>query len=384
MATANRTASTWTPQLIGGVEKFINDGNVEDLLIRNFLYYATLKSNGNVVEGNWGHTIPVRVNQTNTGGVTWFNGMDMISAPIPDGPQAGQAYRAQCAKGLSVTATEEADNWQANSGAIDLIEHRYKMEFLDFLKDFNSVLISGNASDAKRPDGLEQAVYAKANITNEPESATVTQLRQANNTYLGIARVASAGTGWENVSADFDQSVADALTGPTWDSTTGIFSLSGTNSAPTIALKALQNVNMACSDGNWTPDLFMSTRKPFKDYANCYPQTLRYCISAQMPDGNTIDVKAENIKYGNAVWGYSDEFATSGLNGTDATSGGDVLYLLNTQQIKIYTESGWNFGWRKFVDAINQMAKTGYIVWRGFHIVKNPRTCGVIFNYGQA
>ena len=381
MATANRTASTWTPQLIGALERFINDGNVEDLLIRNFLYYATLKANGRVKVGKWGHTQAVAVNQTNSGGVTWFNGMDTVSAPIPDGPQAGQAYRAQCAKGLSVTATEEADNPQGSG--VDLIEHRYNMEFLDFIKDLNATLITGNAADAKRPDGLEQAIYSKTNITNEPSTATVNQLRQANNTYLGIARTASAGTGWENVSADFDQSVADALTGSTWDATTGIFGW-GSNQNPTIALQALQNVNMACSDGDRTPDLFMSTRKPFQHYANLYPATLRYMVTAQMPDGNTIDIKAENIKYGGAVWGFSDEFASSGTNGSDATAGGDVLYLINTNQVQMLVEEGWNFGWRPFVDAINQMAKTGYIVWRGFHIYRNPRTCGVIFNYGQA
>lgn len=379
-ATANRTASTWTPQLIGALEKFVNDGNVEDLLIRKYLYYAMLKANGRVKTGTWGHTQAVAVNQTSTGGVTWFNGMDTIAAPIPDGPQAGQAYRAQCAKGLSVTATEEADN--PAGGAVDLIEHRYTMEFLDFLQDWNSVLITGNVADAKRPDGLEQAVAPYDNITVEPSTASVNQLRQAANSYLGIQRVASAGTGWENVSANFDQSEADALTGGTWDSSTGIFAL-GTNSQPTIALRALQHVNAACSDGNWTPDLFMSTRKPFEDYATVYPQTLRYMVSGTMENEQTFDIKVDNIKYGRAIWGYSDEFAASGAVG-NADAGADMLYLLNTDQIELLVEDGWNFGWRPFVDAINQMAKTGYIVWRGFHIFRNPRTCGVIFNYGQA
>lgn len=385
MATANRAASTWTPQLIGKTEEFFNSGAVEELLIRNYLFYYMLKSKGRVMVGDWGHTQTLSVNQTSHGGNTWFDHLDTISAPVLDGPQAASWYRAQCAKGFSYSATQEADN---KNGNVDLLGYNVDTFTQDFLKDFNLTLIRGQGSSSKQPEGLESAVFAEDHITNSANLASTAAMRQAANTYGGIARTASGGTGWENVSVSLDASYNEGLAGDTltWtDGTDNIFAMA--SGVPSRTLRVLDNVIASCADGGGAaPDLGLWTRRPFLDYVSMYPSTVRYAL--QSGATSEFNFQAENIKHGMMTIGWSDEFEHSGTNSgattPDAGSGGQLMYLLTTGSWNLLTESGWNFTSRPWVAAMNQLASTTYLVWRGFLICTNPRKNAVIFDYNVA
>lgn len=375
--TANRAASTWTPQLIGKAEEFFNGGAVEDLMIRNYLYYFTLKSMGRVKVGNWGHTQTLSVNQLDQGGATWFDHLDTITAPVQDGPQAAQWYRAQCAKGLSYSATQEADN---KNGNVDLGAFAVDSMVQDLMKDFNRTLIVGAGSASKQPDGLESAIYADANAGNA-DTAVTWQMRQANNSYAGIQRApfssaTAGGTNWENVAVSWDESANSWSAG---DASFKWMSLG----IPSKAVKALDNAIASCADGGgMAPDIGLWTRQPFLDYQSMYPTTVQYTMTG----GSTseFNLKAETIKHGSMTIGWSDEFQHSGAGTGDAAAGSDVLYLISSDAVCLLVEEGWNFSARPWLAAQSQLASSMYVVWRGFHMVTNPRKCGVIFDYATA
>lgn len=374
MATANRAASTWTPQLIGKTEEFFNSGAVEELLIRNYLFYYMLKSKGRVMVGDWGHTQTLSVNQTSHGGVTWFDHLDTIAAPVLDGPQAASWYRAQCAKGFSYSATQEADN---KNGNVDLLGYDVDTFTQDFLKDFNLTLIRGQGSSSKQPEGLETAVHATDHITTTADLVTTVQSRQTTSTYGGITRVASASTGWENVSVTLDVTQNSGWT----NGTENVFAM--VSGAPSKCLKVLDNTLASCADGGGSsPDLGLWTRRPFLDYVAMYPSTVRYAL--QSGATSEFNFQAENIKHGSMTIGWSDEFNHSGVGAANATSGCHLMYLLNTGSWNLLTESGWNFQSRPWVAAMNQLASTTYLVWRGMLICTNPRKNAVIFDYNEA
>lgn len=378
--TANRAASTWTPQLIGKAEAFFNQGGVEDLVVRNYLYYNELKKKGRVKVGKWGHTQTLAVNQLNQGGVTWFDHLDTITAPVQDGPQAASWYRAQCAKGLSYSATQEADN---SGGNVDLLAFAVDTMVQDFLTDWNRTLIVGAGSSSKQPDGLEAAINPEDHATGTVDEITTWQMRQATNVYAGLDRspftsASAGGTNWENVSASFDATANSGWT----NGTDNKFKWTAYG-VPSASIKALDNVIASCADGGgMNPDIGLWTRKPFNDYKSMYPGTVQYART----DGGAaseFNLACDTIKHGSMTIGWSDEFAASGTYG-DAAAGDDMLYLLNTDSVCILTEEGWNFAGRPWLPAQSQMASSMYLVWRGFHMVTNPRRCGVIFSYNKA
>lgn len=377
MATSNRAASTWTPQLIGKTEEFFNQGSIEELLIRNNLFYYLLKMKGRVRQGEYGHTQTLTVNQTSHGGVTWFDHLDAIASPVLDGPQAASWYRSQCAKGFAYSATQEADN---KGGNVDLLAGEIEAFSADFLKDFNLTLIRGQGSSAKQPEGLETAIFAETHVNNSAEIATTSDMRQAANTYAGIARTASGGTGWENVSVSLDATDNTGYTGTAWtDGTDNVFAMA--SGVPTRCLKVLDNVMASCADGGGTvPDCGLWTRRPFMDYLSMYPSTVRYAL--QQGATSEFNFQAENIKHGQMSISWSDEFQHSGLgSNVDAAAGSELMYLLNTQTWNLLTESGWNFASRPWLPAQNQMASNTFVVWRGFLICTNPRKNAVVFDY---
>lgn len=378
MASASRQ-STWTPQFIGKAEEFFNSGVVEELLIRNYLYYFTLKGKGRVKVGEWGHTQTLNVNQTTTSGVTWFDHLDTIAAPVQTGPDVASWYRAQCAKGLTYSATQEADN---KGGQVDLLGYNVDTMVQDFLKDWNLSLINGAGSGSKQPDGLETALFAEDHATNSAEIATTANMRQAANTYAGIARVASGGTGWENVSVTLDASINDGFVGPAWtDGTDNVFAM--VSGVPSRAFKVLDNTIASCADGGGGgPDIGLWTRRPFLDFKNMYPSTVRYTMTSGA--AKEFNLEAETLKHGDMSIGWSDEFAHSGAGGADAAAGGELMYLINSNTVCILTESGWDFASRPWLPAQQQLASSMYLVWRGFHIVTNPRKNAVIFDYNVA
>lgn len=383
--TSNRTASTWTPQLIGKAEEFFNSGAVEELLIRNYLFYHTMKAKGRVKVGNWGHTQSFAVNQVNNGGVTWFDHLDTIEAPVQDGPQAASWYRAQCAKGLSYSSTQEADNLGGN---VDLGAFAVDTMVQDFLTDWNRALIVGQGSASKQPEGLETAVFAEDHITNDATTATTYMARQAGNVYAGIDRApftsaTAGGTNWENISMSL--SAADAarntnLSGPAWtDGTDNVFKF--TSGAASLCLKALDNALMMTADGGGMgADLGLWTRQPFLDYASMYPSHVQYTMTSGAT--GEYNLKAETIKHGSMTIGWSDEFQHSGT-AADAPVNGQLMYLLSSDAICILTENGWNFASRPWLPAQKQMASSMYLVWRGFNLVTNPRKHAVLFDYAN-
>lgn len=385
--TSNRAASTWTPQLIGKAEEFFNSGAVEDLMIRQYLYYFTLKSKGRVKIGNWGHTQTLAVNQLDQGGVTWFDHLDTIAAPAQDGPQAASWYRAQCAKGLSYSATQEADN---KNGNVDLGAFAVDSMMQDFLKDWNRTLVIGGGSASKQPDGMESALPAITHITNDATTAVTYMARQATNIYAGIDRspytsATAGGTGWENVSLDLDASTNTALAGPAWaDQTDNVFKF--TSGAASLCLKALDNAILMAADGGGTaPDIGLWTRQPFLDYCSMYPSHVQYTMTGGAT--NEYNLKADTIKHGSMVIGWSDEFQDSGTSqgtGYGAAANGEKMFLINSDTTCLLTEEGWNFASRPWLAAQNQMASSLYVVWRGFNMFTNPRKCATLFNYGVA
>lgn len=378
MATATRT-STFTPRIAGATEQYIKD-TVQDVVFNANVYMWLLKMKSRIEVGKWGHTHVVNMRQNKGAAPETGRHLDPVTFSIPDGPQSAKFEYGEYRKGISYSKSEAADNG-GSSQQVDLIQERIDAEVLTFAEAVNYDLIHGNASDSLKVLGLMQALHPKTQITASASNATRVQMRQANNSYGDITRVASAGTGWENVSVDLDQSINAALT-PAWTGTDNVFGLSGTNNAKSGSLKALDNVfQYGCTYGKTKPNCILSTPRPWLDYQNAVVQTVRYAGGGT--DG--ADLGIPYIMHLGAMWGVEEQMAALGTVGDATTAAADMIAVLNTDFWHLKVEEGFYFDpSREWTQFPNQVADGTILLFRAFHECHNPRYQGLMFNYGVA
>lgn len=378
MATATRT-STFTPRIAGATEQYIKD-TVQDVVFNANVYMWLLKMKSRIEVGKWGHTHVVNMRQNKGAAPETGRHLDPVTFSIPDGPQSAKFEYGEYRKGISYSKSEAADNG-GSSQQVDLIQERIDAEVLTFAEAVNYDLIHGNSSDSLKVLGLMQAVYPKDHITQGTTNAHVAtrvQMRQANNSYGDITRVASAGTGWENVSVNLDASDASSWT----NQTDNIFALNGTNQAKSAALKALDNVfQYGCTYGKTKPNCILSTPRPWLDYQHSVVSTVRY--AGGTTDG--ADLGIPYIMHLGAMWGVDEQLAQLGTVGDADAVGGDIVMLLNMDFWHLKVEEGFYFDpSREWTQFPNQVADGTILLFRAFHECHNPRYQGVMFNYGAA
>jgi len=378
MATATR-ASSFTPRYVGATENYIKD-QIQDLVFNANVYMWLLKMKDRVKVGNWGHTDVVGLRQTRTAAAQTGRHLDTVTFSVPDGPQAAKFEYGEYRKGIAYSKSEQADN--GGSGKqVDLIQERIDAELLTFAEQINTDLIQGNASDSLKMLGLMQALTPEDHITVNAELATRAQMRQAATTYGDITRVASAGTGWENVSVALDTTANN--TGAAWTANVDhVFGIKA-NNEKTKSLKALDNVmQYGCTYGKIKPNVILSTPRPWLDYQHAFSQLVRFVGGDAK---NEADLGVKYIMHNGCMWGVEEQLASTGLFADATTAGADMLAVLNTDFWNLKIEEGWYFDtsrdWSQFPD---QVADGTILLFRGFHECINPRYNGILFNYGVA
>lgn len=372
-ATATR-GSSFTPRLVGATEQYIKD-TVQDVVFNQNIYFWLLKQLGRVRVGKWGHKRVVSMRQNRGAAAETGRHLDPVTFSVPDGPQAAAFDYGEYRKGIAYSKSEMADN-SGNSQQVDLIQERIDAEVLTFAEGINYDLIHGNVSDSLKVTGLMQALYPKDHITVDADRASRVQMRQANNSYGDITRVASAGTGWENCSLNLDLS---ENTG--WSGTDNRFGLNGTNNASSGALRALDRLMLyGCTYGKIKPKLILSTPTPWLDYQNATRQTIRFAGKV-----SEADLGIPYIMHQGCMWGVEEQLAAIGTYGNADTAGADVVAVINTDYAYLDVEEGWFFDpsrdWSEFP---TQVADGTILLFRAFHYMTNPRYSGILFNYGVA
>ena len=371
MATATRT-STFTPQKVGAVERYIKD-EVQDLVFTQNVYLWLMKQKGRIRVGKWGSELVVPFRSAKTAAPETGRHLDPVTFSIPGGPEAAKFTYGEYRKGISYSWSEMADNGGAMQ-QVDLIQERIDAELATFAEAINYDLIQGNASDALRMLGLMQGLHPK---DHSGVSATCSRanMRLANNSYGDITRTGS--TGWENVSIALDLTANSG-----WSGTDNTFVL-GTNNVRSPALKALDNAMLyGATYGKIKPNCLLSTPRPWMDYQHAFSQVVRY-VNEGKKEG---DLGIPYIMHNGAMWGVDEALAATGTTTSDeSTADADCIVGLNTDYWNLDIEEGAYFDpAREWTQLPNQVVEATILLFRGFHYTKNPRYSFIAFNYGVA
>ena len=236
----------------------------------------------------------------------------------------------------------------------------------------------GTVGDSLAISGMEQAIYPVAgssiNTVALALAAPRWKFRQATNSYQGIQRAAFtadgvSGTHWENASMN----AANAGIG----ATLGFSIASG---APSDGLKVLNRFYGVCTYGTDAPNLIISSYKPFEEYQNACTGLIQYTRAGS-------DVQKANLGFGgcyykSAWWTATEQCVASGLTNSIA-EGTPMIYLLNTKWMRLETCEGSDFVLTEWARNAGQLAAAAQLLWRGQLIFDNPRTCGVMYGFGN-
>lgn len=324
------------------------------------------------------HVVPV-VDKDDTD-VRAYEGYDTLPTQATLGARSAYFPIKKYATNISISQDDE-DDIQNAYNLVDLLETRAFKAYRGLSSRLDRDFFWGSGSDTKQIFGLEQAVYAKAASSGTMANVLSRgrwNVRQANNTYAGVARVAFTstvdGTGWENLSA----SGASAVHGGSATTDSPILITSG---APSFGLKLLNHMYQLSSYGGQHPDIILSTLKPWEDYLNACQGLIQYFKT----DGTT---QAGNLGFTNAMfkgaeWVWTERAQASASNGSDAsTAAADMIYGLTSSAWKLIVQEGRDFSMSEFVRPVDQAASTAQVFWRGQQVCVNPRYNFVIYNYG--
>lgn len=318
---------------------------------------------------------------------TAFNGFDTLPNGAPKGSQGVYWDYKNYAAPVAWALTDSKDMSNPFT-VVDQLEVRTYKAMVGCGKLIDRDMVVGNTSDAKKINGLEQMIFPIAALTPTTVlSAPKWRFRQATNTFGGVTRVAFtgdgvAGTNWENVSTGMRSATETELTTTTYANNNRFgYQTTATvpGTVPTAAYQLFEHVYLMCTYGIERPNLILSTTLPYEDYSRMGVPLVRY--SKTNADVQSLNLGFGDVTYKGAEWGFSENFAASGLNGTP-TAGQDMIYLLNTNTLELEVTDGCDFVATDWVPGQAQLASTMYIYWRGQFVCVDPRKNGVLWAYG--
>lgn len=379
-ATASYPTSDYNALATAVLPRWLNDRRTRDIIHRAtpFAWYMFSKAR----YGEIPQSMNIRLNNVLGTGVTRFKYYDQVST-TPIAPGSAARFTAANYDVPITISWEEMLETSGRDAICDHIERVSKVQLLAMVRTFAEDMYRGNAINTKSIVGLEQLAYALTQWDNTSATYTVPtslsyikdtwRARQATNVVGGITRTgfstADNGTGWENVAVDLDPA----------GNQTNVFGFS--SGAKNAAMIAMDQAYRFTSYGMEKPDLIVSTNMPYDDYIAAMDSK----ITVFKEENTLSDVQYgfKNLKFQNAVW-FPDDFALAydDVGSADEVAGTDKIYIINTDYTYLMIDSRANFALGPELQPVDQHAYTRHVVLRGQLVSENPRTLGVVFNYG--
>lgn len=332
--------------------------------------------------------VTVRLLESKGEGVDSFEYYDIVSTAPSKGAQAARFEVANYSAPITMSWQEEME-FMAPEQIADRIMEYVSQQELTIADRLARDIFRGNLGKATNIVGLEQLLFATTHLDAAGATAgglaeadfaagDVWRTRQHTNTYGEITRTAFTddevgGTGWEGVTIDFFNTAGNRF---------------GVEASPAgeenDAMKILRKAYNYVKYGVEPCNLISAAPAPFDDYESvAFTKGSLERSTFFTPDGGEVDLKYQNLKYGNAVM-VRDEFAGSynGEGDSDLTGTAGNVYLLNTNYLHLRSDSRANMVIGEPRTPVDQHAGVRHILWRGQLISTNPRTQGRIFNYG--
>lgn len=378
MATASRSGSLST-QFVHAVERVRPE--VVDIARKEILFLQLAKDMKfyKVSDTSFAEINPII--ESKDVPVTYIStGFETLPTTAVKGAQATYVEYANYTAPVSMSLIEELkirDPYQL----VNLAKTRTYKAGVSIGEQLEKDMFHGTASDSRAVTGLEQALSPQTHSGYNATTATTLgydrwRFRQATNTYQGIARTAFTaddvgGTHWENNSINLIASTAGI---------TDMNAFAVSSGAPSNGLKILNRFHGVCTYGTDAPNLIISNYKPFEDYQNACVGLIQYNRTGDATQKANLGFGG--CWYKNAWWTATERCVASGLSASATTAGNSMIYLLNTKWMRLEVTRGADFVSTEWARNAGQLAAATQILWRGQLIIDNPRTCGVMFNYG--
>lgn len=295
-----------------------------------------------------------------------FAGTQHLKVSASQGPSTALWSLKNYKVSVQTIWEEEVEN-SGMSALLDKFQEAVENAELSLAELLDEVLKSGQGNGSKHFQGLEEAVFAGDPSAGTAPSLTRTQFFSgADNTYAGIDRSGTddGAVGWRNGAMDI-ASLTDGFTSRT---------------SATSAYPALRRAYNLCSRGTRTPDLILMTLDPYEHFEGLGEDVVRYNkgLDGQM---GRFNFPFECFAYHNATVVKWEGGTNSGLNGNDAATGAQMVYLLSTMYWKLTAETQAWFAWTDFIRPSTQMARVAHMVVRLTPRCINPRYQGVLHDY---
>lgn len=369
--------SNWTALAAGAFESVVDQGAVQDYILKECPMFYIIDQMGMMREGAYSHSSIVRVSETDDSQPKSFTGLDTLSKGTVQAPRA-MVYPFYNYD-INVTIPWEDEITLTGAEALgDYVEETTFKQARALGARMSDDMVHGNQSDAKNFLGLEQMVCFTDNTASTALNGARWNFRLSANTLGGITRVAhtatTGGSGAENVSVDMSQlSAAPAST----------FSL-GTNQNGSEAIQCLNHIINVCTYEATTPDLILSDWKPQEDMNNAGFGLQRL----KQDEKGSVDLGLSISSYKGLKWYASPRFAHSGVTVTggsaiDTATNTSIVYVLTskTWEYRVHKEANW--ATIPFLGLTDQAGAIGRIRNRAQLICKNFALNAVMANYGE-
>lgn len=319
--------------------------------------------------------------------VTGFTtGFETLPVSAVQGAHAFYVEYANVAAPVAVSWVEER-KLDTPQKMIDLVKTRLYKAGVAINQKLETAFFQGSVTDASMPVGLEQLVFAAdasltANTIAGFLAAQRWRFRQAANTVHGWGRAAFTaddvtGTHFENLSADVHN-------GGNLGAAINWAILPGVTSGTPISDggRVFNRFYNACSQGNDSPDLIVSTYPVIEEYLNATTGLIRYVSNDNQMNPKSGNLSTAAANYRGADWYASEEAIHSGNGSTGAAANDPLIYFLNTRWMEYQVDSQGYYNVTDWGMAPGQVAAAQQCLVRCQLVINNPRMCGVLFGWG--
>lgn len=247
-----------------------------------------------------------------------YSGYGTIDTTPQQGMTAAQYKWAQYADTISISGLEE----RANSGdkaVINLLESRT------------------NQAEMSLRDKLDIDVWASTQAVASDGGLGILNLPSIVDTSTAIADIAKSGNSWWQAQV----------------TASGSFAGRGLSD-----MRSLRNNIMNQSVDNGVPDAVFSTQAVYEFYEGTLQPQQRFT------DEKMASAGFENLRYKSAMYTFDSNVPSGNL------------YMLRSDNLKLYVHSKANFVTSPFVRPTNQDAKVAQLLWQGQLVCDNIRRLG--------
>ncbi len=306
-----------------------------------------------------GRTLQIPLVWKTEGNGQWFAGADILDTTIKDTVTMAVCTPKSFDVPISITWDDEK-TVQGPTQLKSLLETK-----LELAKNTAQSLIAqdlyNDGSDFKRMTGLQ---YIFKDFTGGAPGVLPAQ------TYLGFARQgrydgSGGGTQTNNwwIHQGDDTAYTDAANGA------GGFDPLTDGQVRSVLGKMWAKIGRAAGSAK-VPTLIVSNWGSFTVYGNSLMSQDRRNYPQQ--DGKLAESGYDNLKYKRATW-LVDEYAP-----LTVASGLEHIYFINEDTLQLRVHEDANFAFEPFRKPHNQMARVGFILWRGEMVCREPRANGVM------